>query len=48
MGVIWTVLTLALIGWGVLAFASRLASYTGAHATATVKSGEKGELKSEK
>jgi hypothetical protein len=47
MGVIWAVLTLALIGWGVLAFATRLASYTATHAVPTVKS-EKPEVSSEK
>jgi len=48
VGVIWAVLTLALIGWGVLAFASRLASYTATHATPTARSGEKLEVRSEK
>lgn len=36
VGVIWAVLTLALIGWGVLAFASRLARYAATHAAPTV------------
>jgi hypothetical protein len=38
IGVIWVLLTLALIGWGVLAFASRLASYTATHAAPAVRS----------
>jgi hypothetical protein len=48
VGVIWAVLTLALIGWGVLAFASRLARYTATHTAPTVRSSEKGEVRSEK
>ncbi len=43
VGVIWAVLTLALIGWGVLAFASRLTRYTATHAATTVRSSEKGK-----
>jgi hypothetical protein len=38
VGIIWAVVTLALIGWGVLAFASHLASYTAAHAANVVRS----------
>jgi hypothetical protein len=38
IGVIWAVLTLALIGWGVVAFASRLTRYTAIHAAPTVRS----------
>jgi hypothetical protein len=41
VGVIGAVLALALIGWAVLAFASRLASYTATHAATTVKQSEK-------
>ena len=37
-GVIWAVVTLALIGWAVLAFASHLASYTATHAVREVRS----------
>jgi hypothetical protein len=48
VGVIWVVLTLALIGWGVLAFASRLASYTATHATPAARSSEKLEVRGEK
>jgi hypothetical protein len=38
VGVIWVFLTLALIGWGVLAFASRLARYTVTHTAPAVRS----------
>ena len=38
VGVIWAVVTLLLIGWGVLAFASRLTSYTASHAAKEVRS----------
>jgi hypothetical protein len=41
VGVIWAVLILALIGWGVVAFASRLAHYTATHSATTVRSSEK-------
>jgi hypothetical protein len=47
VGVIWAVLTLALIGWGVLAFASRLARYTATHAATTVRTGDRGEVRGE-
>jgi hypothetical protein len=38
VGVIWVALTLALLGWGVLAFASRLARYTVTHTAPAVRS----------
>jgi hypothetical protein len=46
VGVIWVLLTLALIGWGVLAFASRLANYAATHAAPAVRS-EKETVRSE-
>jgi hypothetical protein len=46
VGVIWVLVTLALIGWGVLAFASRLASYTATHVVPTVRS-EKSAVRSQ-